>query len=153
INLSIGQPDFPVAKAVKDAAIQAINADRNGYSMSRGIAELTSRLTQKLTSDLGWTFIPEGGHSDLMVTPGTSGALVLAAMALLNPDDEIIIPDPYFVLSPAMAAFTHAKAVYCDTYPDCRMTAARVEPLITARTKMVILNSPGNPGGVVNTER
>ncbi len=153
INLSIGQPDFPVARAVKDAAIHAINSDRNGYSLSRGIPELTARLAQKLGDDFGWTFANQnaGGESDIIVTPGTSAALVLAAMAILNPGDEIIIPDPYFVLYPAMASLTDAKAVYCDTYPDCKLTAARAEKLITPRTKMIVLNSPGNPGGVVNT--
>ncbi|MBX3378746.1 MAG: aminotransferase class I/II-fold pyridoxal phosphate-dependent enzyme [Phycisphaeraceae bacterium] len=149
INLSIGQPDFPVARSVKDAAIHAINADRNGYSLSRGIPELTARIAEKLGNDFGWSFA--GGASDIIVTPGTSGALVLAAMATLNAGDEIIIPDPYFVLYPAMASLTDAKAIYCDTYPDCKLTAARVEKCITPRTKMVVLNSPGNPGGVVNT--
>jgi len=151
INLSIGQPDFPVARAVKDAAIHAINSDRNGYSLSRGIPELNSRLAEKLANDFGWSFAANGGASDIIVTPGTSGALVLAAMATLNPGDEIVIPDPYFVLYPAMASLTDAKPVYCDTYPDCKMTAARVEKCITSRTKMVVINSPGNPGGVVNT--
>lgn len=156
INLSIGQPDFPVAREVKDAAIRAINEERNGYSLSRGVAELTRRLIEKLESDVGWSFVGSaagGEGADVIVTPGTSGALVLAAMALLNPGDEIILPDPYFVLYPALATLTDAKAVYCDTYPDCRMTAARVERLITPRTKAVLLNSPGNPGGVVNSER
>ncbi|MFO0860671.1 MAG: aminotransferase class I/II-fold pyridoxal phosphate-dependent enzyme [Phycisphaerales bacterium] len=149
INLSIGQPDFPVARAVKDAAIHAINADKNGYSLSRGIPELTARIALKLHNDFGWHF--QNSESDIIVTPGTSGALVLAAMATLNPGDEIVIPDPYFVLYPAMASLTDAKAVYCDTYPDCKLTAERVERCITPRTKMVVLNSPGNPGGVVNT--
>lgn len=153
INLSIGQPDFPVARSVKDAAIHAINADRNGYSLSRGIPELQARLAEKLNTDFGWSFAnsASGGESDIIVTPGTSGALVLAAMATLNPGDEIVIPDPFFVLYPAMASLTDAKPVYCDTYPDCKMTAERVEKCITPRTKMVVVNSPGNPGGVVNT--
>ncbi|MGH7241836.1 MAG: pyridoxal phosphate-dependent aminotransferase [Phycisphaerales bacterium] len=151
INLSIGQPDFPVARSVKDAAIHAINADRNGYSLSRGIPELQARLAEKLSTDFGWSFAANGGESDIIVTPGTSGALVLAAMATLNPGDELVIPDPFFVLYPAMASLTDAKPVYCDTYPDCKMTAERVEKCITPRTKMVVVNSPGNPGGVVNT--
>jgi aspartate/methionine/tyrosine aminotransferase len=157
INLSIGQPDFPVARAVKDAAIRAINEDRNGYSLSRGIPELTTALANKLQTDVGWSFANLGDTSadasDLLVTTGTSGALVLIAMAILNPGDEIIFPDPYFVLYPALSTLTDAKAVYCDTYPDFRLTAARVEKLITPRTKAVLLNSPGNPGGVVMSER
>jgi aspartate/methionine/tyrosine aminotransferase len=74
-------------------------------------------------------------------------------MALLNDGDEVIIPDPYFVLYPYLAHFANAKAVKCSTYPDFRLTASRVEALITPRTKMVILNSPSNPAGVVNSEQ
>ncbi|MEM7756112.1 MAG: pyridoxal phosphate-dependent aminotransferase [Planctomycetota bacterium] len=83
------------------------------------------------------------------MTSGTSGALLLAAMAMLGPGDEMIVPDPYFVCYPALAQMCDAKAVPCDTYPDFRLTAERVEPLITERTKFVLANSPSNPAGVV----
>ena len=88
-----------------------------------------------------------------LLTSGTSGALWLAYMALIGPGDEAIIPDPYFVLYPHLSTVVGGRAVRCDTYPDFRMTAARVEPLITARTKLVLLNSPANPSGVVATQR
>jgi aspartate/methionine/tyrosine aminotransferase len=74
-------------------------------------------------------------------------------MAILGPGDEVIIPDPYFVLYPRLAELTGARAVPCDTYPDFRLTAARVEPLIAARTKAVLLVTPSNPCGVVASER
>ena len=86
------------------------------------------------------------------MTSGTSGALVLAAWVLLDPGDELIVPDPNFVIYPALGPMTGATVVPCDTYPDFRMTAARVEPLLTDRTKMVIINSPANPTGIVLTE-
>jgi aspartate/methionine/tyrosine aminotransferase len=70
---------------------------------------------------------------------------------LLNPGDEVILPDPYFVIYPALARIAEAKAIYCDTYPDFRMTADRVEALLTDRTKMVLVNSPANPSGTVLT--
>ena len=66
-------------------------------------------------------------------------------MALLDPGNEIIFGDPYFPMYPVLATLPGARAVIADTYPDCRLTAARVEPLITDRTKIVLLNSPGNP--------
>lgn len=74
-------------------------------------------------------------------------------MALLNPGDEVIVPDPYFVVYPAIATMCGATNVFCDLYPDFRMTAERIEPLITPRTKLLCLNSPGNPTGVVLTGR
>lgn len=156
INLSIGQPDFPVPEAVKQAAVRAIQQDHNGYAPNRGIDPLLKRIAAFLKDDVGWdvsiTAEAAPGQAGVMVTQGTSGGLIAAALALLDPGDEIIIPDPYFVLYPRLAELTGAKAVPCDTYPDFRMTAARVEPLITPRTKAVLLCSPSNPCGVVSTE-
>ena len=147
INLSIGQPDFPVPDAMKEAAIDAIRADRSGYTVTQGVAPLRDRISSWLATDLGWT-----GESGLLVTSGTSGGLLLAMLAMLQAGDEIIIPDPYFVMYPQVASMCDATPVYCDTYPDFRMTAERVEPLITARTKAVLMDSPSNPCGVVATE-
>jgi aminotransferase len=157
VDLSIGQPDFPVPKPIRDAAIRAIDSGRNGYPLTRGIPELRLRLARELDADLGWKTNELPGHPDsntgLFVTSGTSGALVLACMALLDPGDEVIIPDPWFVIYPYLGTLTGAKAVPCSTYPDFRLTAQRVEPLITPRTKMILLNSPSNPAGVVSTEQ
>ena len=83
------------------------------------------------------------------MTSGTSGGLHLAMQSLLNPGDEAILPDPYFVAYPNLVTLAGATSVFCDTYPDGRMTAGRVEPLITERTKLVLLNTPANPTGVV----
>ena len=159
INLTIGQPDFAVPEAVKSAAIEAIRDDRNGYSSNPGIDLLVSRIIDRIRRDVGWKVVPHTpppermpDDSGLIVTVGTSGALVCAALALLDPGDEIIIPDPYFVVYPRLGELCGARAVECDTYPDFRMTAARVEPLITPRTKAVLINSPSNPCGVVLTE-
>lgn len=151
INLSIGQPDFPVPDPIKRAAIEAIEQDHNGYTLSQGIPQLRRRIVEHLAEDVGWpanSGEPESGVG-VMVTSGTSGALSLMMQALLSPGDEIIIPDPYFVAYPTMAELCGGVAVCCDTYPDFRMTAERLEPLINERTKAVLLNSPGNPGGAV----
>lgn len=157
INFSIGQPDFPVPERIKQAAARAILEDRNGYAPNRGIDPLLQRTARYLKDDVGWDVspLPKGapGQAGLMVTQGTSGALICAAMTLLGPGDEIIIPDPYFVLYPRLAELTGAKAVPCDTYPDFRLTAERVERLITPRTKAVLLVSPSNPCGVIATEQ
>lgn len=150
VNLSIGQPDFPVPDPVKRAAIEAIESDKNGYTLTKGIAPLLDRINAHLKFDLGWD-IREGSGIDSFVTSGTSGALTLAFLALIGPGDEAIIPDPYFAMYPYMATIAGGKAVRCDTYPDFRMTAERVEPLITSKTKFVLYNSPGNPSGVVGT--
>ncbi|NUP94952.1 MAG: aminotransferase class I/II-fold pyridoxal phosphate-dependent enzyme [Planctomycetaceae bacterium] len=155
INLSIGQPDFPVPDAVKQAAVDAIHADHNGYTLSQGIPALRARIAQEVNEDLGWPadFGSPTSPIGLMCTTGTSGGLFLALMALISPGDEIVLPDPYFVAYPSMVKVLGGKPVLCDTYPDFRMTAARIEPLITPRTKAVIIDSPGNPSGVVLTSK
>ena len=149
INLSIGQPDFPVPDPLKRAAIQAIESDRNGYTLTQGVPELLATISRHLAADVGWNAPSE--DLGLIVTSGTSGALWLAFMAVLNPGDEVIAADPYFVLYPALGQVTGTSVVCCDTYPDFRLTAERVEPLITSRTKILLLNSPSNPSGVVLT--
>jgi len=149
IDLSIGQPDFPPPERMRRAAIEAIESGKNGYTPSSGIPDLRRAVWRRLEEDLGWR---EGGAADVMVTSGTLGAITLAFMALLDPGDEVILPDPYFVAYPHLATLVGAKPVLCDTYPDFRMTAERIEPLITRRTKAVLLNSPSNPSGVCLTQ-
>src|SRR5687768_781834 len=143
INLSIGQPDFPVPDEVKRAAVAAINADRNGYSQTQGIPDLRERLHADLQKEYGQD------DRRVLVTSGTSGALVLAMLALVDPGDEVIIFDPYFVMYPALVAMVGGKAVYVDTYPDFRIDLAKVAAAITPKTKLILFNSPANPTGVV----
>jgi len=156
INLSIGQPDFPVPDAIRRAAIDAIESSRNGYTLTQGAPDLLRRVNAWLGDDLGWDAHAAGADSGAgaatMITSGTSGALMLAFLALMNPGDECIVPDPYFVAYPHMATLCGGHAVRCDTYPDFAMTAERVEPLITERTKFVLFNTPSNPCGVVATK-
>ncbi|MFO0963083.1 MAG: aminotransferase class I/II-fold pyridoxal phosphate-dependent enzyme [Phycisphaerales bacterium] len=151
INLSIGQPDFPVPQAMKDAAKRAIDQDRSGYTVTQGIPELLDAVWRHLAADVGWS--GPGEEMSAIVTSGTSGALLLAFMALLDEGDEAIIPDPYFVMYPQLGKLTGGTMVRCDTYPDFRMTAERIERCITPRTKAVLVNSPSNPCGVVLSGR
>jgi aspartate/methionine/tyrosine aminotransferase len=147
INLSIGQPDFPVPEVMREAAANAVRENRSGYSVTQGIPELHAAIWKHLEKDVGW----KGPTQDLgtIVTSGTSGGLLLSMMAVLDAGDEFIAPDPYFVMYPQIAKMIGAQCTLCDTYPDFRMTAERVEPLITPRTKAVLVNSPSNPCGTV----
>jgi len=157
INLSIGQPDFPVPGSVREAASAAIESGVNGYTPTQGHPALLERVCSWLKTDLDWDAPAVGKPSDsaaaTFVTTGTSGALQLAFMALLNPGDECIIGDPYFVSYPHLATMCGATAIKADTYPDFRLTAERVEPLINSKTKFVLLNTPSNPSGVTLTEQ
>ncbi len=145
VNLSIGQPDFDVSDLVKQAAIDAIESGFNRYTVTAGIPELRDKIKTKYAK-LGFQ------GEDVIVTCGVSGGLVLAFMVLLDPGDEIIMSDPYFVMYKHLTNFIGAKPVYVDTYPNFQITPEAVEAAITPRTKALIVNSPNNPTGVLYTE-
>lgn len=147
INLSIGQPDFPVPEPLMKATIKAIEDGHNGYTLTTGDQSLLAAVAAHLRRDVDWTI--GDGQSDLMITSGTSGALMLAFLVLCDAGSEAIVPDPHFVIYPTLGPMTGPKIVLCDTYDDFRMTAERVEPLITDATRVVLLNTPANPTGVV----
>ena len=79
----------------------------------------------------------------MFVTSGTSGGLVLAMLALVNPGDEVIVFDPYFVMYPSLVGLVGGTCVLVDTYPDFRIDLDRVRAAITPRTKAILFNSPG----------
>ena len=141
INLSIGQPDFEVPMSVKEACKQAIDENKNGYSLTQGISELQQKLQQQIDAQYG--------HSDrkVFVSSGTSGGLVLTMMCFVNPGDEVIIFDPYFVMYQPLTELVGGKPVLIDTYPDFKIDIAKVEAAITPKTKLILLNTPGNPTG------
>lgn len=146
INLSIGQPDFDVPESAKQAAVEAIMGGRNSYSQTQGIAPLLARLQSRVDAAYG--------HADrkVFITSGTSGALMLAILTMVNPGDEVIVFDPYFVMYGALAGVAGGKVVHVDTYPDFRIDPARVAAAVTPRTKMIIVNCPNNPTGAVADE-
>ena len=148
INLSIGQPHFDVPDPVKQAAIAAIQKGQNRYTVTQGAADLHSKVTRQIKHEFPNWSEPFG----TLITSGVSGGLLLALMTCVGPGDEVLIPDPYFVMYRHLVTLAGAKAVYIDTYPDFQLTPARVEPHITPRTKLLLFNSPSNPTGVVATD-
>jgi len=147
IDLSIGQPDFDVPDEVKAAAYDAIKSGKNRYTQTQGIPELREALMNKhLRRD-------QRSGREIIVTAGTAGALTLAFLVLVEPGDEVLLPDPYFVIYKHLTNLCNGVPRYVDTYPDFRLTAARVERCITPRTKLLIVNCPNNPTGVVAGEK
>lgn len=145
VNLSIGQPHFPVPAAIKQAAHAAIDADRNGYTVTQGIAELRA----KLKADVNQRY-PGRHDRELFITSGTSGGLVLALLSIINAGDEVIFFDPYFVMYPHFIGVAGGKSVVIDTYPDFQIDVRKVAAAVTPKTKAIVVNSPGNPTGVVH---
>ncbi|MCX5684175.1 MAG: aminotransferase class I/II-fold pyridoxal phosphate-dependent enzyme [Planctomycetota bacterium] len=143
INFSIGLPDFDVPDAAKERAIEAIRSGRNRYTVTQGDAELRDRIAAELRREFGKFDGP------VLVTSGVSGGLLLALMTTVNAGDEVIVPDPYFVMYKHLINLLGAVPVFVDTYPDFRVRADRLEAAVTPRTRMMILNSPCNPTGTV----
>ncbi len=141
INLSIGQPDFDVPEAARQAMVDAVNGRKNGYSQTQGVAPLLERLQKQVDAEFK--------HSDrkLFITSGTSGALVLSMMTLVNPGDEVIAFDPFFVMYEPLVKMMGGKVVLIDTYPDFSIDLNKVKSAITSRTKAILFNSPANPTG------
>jgi aspartate/methionine/tyrosine aminotransferase len=143
INLSIGQPDFPMPQAAQDAACGATHAGKNGYTVTQGIPELRERLEQEARRQLCQ---PERA---LCVTSGTSGGLVLTLMTLIDPGDDVIIFEPAFVMYRPLIEFLGGRCVAIDTAPSFTIDIDRVAAAISPQTRAILLNSPNNPTGMV----
>lgn len=143
VNLSIGQPHFDTPQPIKDALCQAVQGGRNAYSQTQGIAPLLQLLQREVDERYN--------HPDrrLFITSGTSGALMLALCTLINPGDEVIIFDPWFVMYKHLTTLAGGTVVQVSTYPDFRISVDAVREAITPRTKVIIFNSPANPTGAV----
>lgn len=146
INLSIGLPDFDVPEVAKNVAIESIRRGDNRYTQTQGIAPLRERLRKDLSAEMGRDV------GEVLITSGVSGGLFLAILATIDPGDEAIFLDPYFVMYKHLLTMAGGTPVVVDSYPDFRFHADRVEKAITPRAKFLILNSPSNPTGVVMTE-
>ena len=145
INLSIGEPDFDIPDPIKKEGIRWINAGFNKYTPSGGIPELRVKI---------FRYLRKKGIicDDVIITAGVTGGLLLALMVTLNPGDEVIIPDPYFVLYEYQVMLLGGKPVFMDTYPDFSLKEETLRSAITDKTKIILINSPNNPTGMVNSK-
>ena len=143
VNFSIGQPDFDVPDAVKDAAITSIREGFNRYTTTQGLPELREAVREHMRRTRHWD--PE----EVFITSGVSGGLLLTVLALIDEGDEVLMADPYFVSYMQLTNLVGGRPVFVDTYPDFRLTGERLERAITPKSKLLFVNSPGNPTGAV----
>ncbi|MCZ6698505.1 MAG: pyridoxal phosphate-dependent aminotransferase [Planctomycetota bacterium] len=146
IGFGAGQPDFDTPERIKDVAKKALDDGLTGYAKpTSGIPEARAAVCEKLKRDNNLTYRPE----QTIITVGGKEALFLACAALLDPGDEVILPAPYWVSFPEQVKLCGAKAVIL-TPPDSddlRVTPQQFADALTPKTKVVIFNSPSNPGG------
>ena len=142
-----GEPDFDTPEHIKAAAIAALEGGFTKYTPSSGLPELRQAISDKFAADNGLEYRP----SQVIVSNGAKHSCYNAILATCEPGDEVIIPSPYWVSYPDMVRLAGAEPVIVQTNERNRwkMTAAEFENAMTPRTKMVILNSPGNPSGSV----
>lgn len=150
IRLEVGEPSFGTPEHIKQAAADAMAADFTRYTPNAGIGELREALAEKLRRRNGIIASPD----DLIVTPGAVASLFTTLTALVDPGDEVMLSDPSWPNYFQMTVLLQAKAVY---YPlrldhDLVPTVDDIESRITPRTKVLILNSPGNPSGAIIPE-
>ncbi|MBN2456728.1 MAG: aminotransferase class I/II-fold pyridoxal phosphate-dependent enzyme [Sedimentisphaerales bacterium] len=143
VDFSIGQPDFDVPQELKDKAIEAIRSGQNKYTQTAGNGVLKQKVAGRLRAELGWQ------KPEVLITSGVSGGLLLAFMSLVDPGDEVIVPDPYFVIYKHLVNMLGGKCVFVDSYPDFELPVQKICEAITERTKLILVNSPCNPTGAV----
>ena len=150
IKLTVGEPNFDTPAYIKEAAKKAMDAGETHYTPNAGMTVLRQAVAEKYQKAY-W----DGYTADhVMVTVGAMEGLMLTMMLLLDPGDEILVPDPCFPNYYGQASLTGAQAKPVPTYEenDYRMMAADIEKCITPHTKALLLNSPCNPTGAVLTK-
>lgn len=146
ISLSVGEPDFDTPEHIKSAGKKAIDDGFTKYTPVDGLPALKKAIIQKFKNENSLHFEP----NEIIVSTGAKQSLFNVMQAVLNPGDEIIIPAPYWVSYPDMAILADAKPVIIETglAREFKITPDQLEQAITAKTKMLMLNSPSNPSGM-----
>lgn len=145
-DFGAGEPDFDTPENIKQAALEAMRAGRTKYTAAGGVREIHRAIIDFYQREFGNEYQP----SEVMVTAGGKQAIFNAAVTLINPGDEVLIPKPYWVTFPEVVVFAGGKPVFIETEStDFLLTAEQVAEAITPRTKLLILNSPSNPSGRV----
>ena len=150
IGLSLGEPDFDTPEFIKNAAIQAVQDNWNSYSPVDGYADLKSAICNKFKRDNNLDY----NSNQIVVSTGAKQSIANVCMVLLDPEDEVLLPAPYWVSYSAIATLSEAKSIIIPSSidNDFKITPEQLEAAITPKTKLVMFNSPNNPSGTIYTE-
>jgi aspartate aminotransferase len=147
VDFGAGEPDFPTPDNIKNAAVNALAANFTKYTPAGGTQELRQAICARHKADFGTNYsVPE-----CLVTVGGKHAIFNLMQALIDPGDEVIVPVPYWVTYKDVVNYAGGKCVFVETDENSgfEVTASRIEPFLTPKTKLVIINSPSNPSGGV----
>ncbi|WP_096434908.1 pyridoxal phosphate-dependent aminotransferase [Alteribacter populi] len=150
IGLGAGEPDFNTPVHIIEAAYQSMTAGHTKYTPAGGMEALKQAISNKFKSDQGLSY----GLTEIVVTSGAKHALALLFQTILNEDEEVIIPSPYWVSYPEQVKIAGGKPVVVEGQEEnnFKLTPEQLEEAITENTKAMILNSPSNPTGVMYTK-
>jgi len=148
ISLGVGEPDFGTAWRVREAAIYGLEQGRTTYTANSGLLTLRSAISSSLTQRYSLEYDPE---DEILITVGVSEGLDLALRALLDPGDEVLIPDPAYVAYPPCVSLAGGVPVWVPAHAGDGFVPRgdELERRITPRTRVLLLNYPGNPTGAV----
>jgi aspartate aminotransferase/aminotransferase len=147
LHLEFGEPDFPTPAHIVAAAEASLTNERQGYGPGNGIASLRAAIATRVARVNGLEVSPD----QIVVTAGGTGALMCSLLALCAPGDEVLVPDPAWAGYDGMLATAGARKVYYPLRPDhdWQPDFAAMAELVTPRTRVLLVNSPSNPGGAV----
>jgi aspartate aminotransferase len=147
VDFGAGEPDFPTPDYIKEAAHRAIRENHTHYTLNSGTIELRQAVCDRYCADYGLDFEP----AEVIVTNGGKHALFNLMMAILDPGDEIVIPNPHWKTFSEQARLLEAEPVFAETKEadGFRISAELVGAAVTSRTKVVLLNFPSNPAGAM----
>ena len=147
VDFGAGEPDFPTPDNIKRAAVRALDENFTKYTNTGGTADLKKAVCEYHARHFATDYKP----NECLITVGGKHIIFNAVQALINPGDEVVIPVPYWVTYKDVVNYAGGQCVFVDTAESngFACTAAMIEPHLTARTKMVIVNSPSNPSGAV----
>lgn len=150
LSLSIGEPDFAAPDKVIDAMKASLDAKETSYTGNSGMMELRETISETFEKRYGVKYDPK---DEILVTVGVSEGLAMALLAMTEPGDEVLIPDPAYVAYPAAVELAGGKAVFVPTYPedDFKLSVAALEKVVTPKTKALVIGYPNNPTGTVMT--
>ncbi len=148
ISLGVGEPDCPTPWHVREAAISSLEKGYTKYTSNSGMPELRQELSRYMKDDYDLEYSPDG---ELLITVGVSEALDLTMRAILNPGDEVIMPDPCYVSYSACVILAGGTPVMVPTNQESNfeVNAADIEARVTSKTKAILIGYPANPTGAV----
>jgi aminotransferase len=153
VTLGIGEPDFATPEHIVDKGIHSLRSKQTGYTSNSGTIELRQAISRYVERLYGLHYDPD---NQVLVTVGVSEAMWLALKAVLDPGDEVLVPEPCFVANPAAVEMAGGVPVMVETFADdeFQVTGAMLEAAITPRTKAILINYPNNPtGAILSRER